>query len=322
LRIAIIDLGTNTFNLLLADVDAAASTFRAVHSEKMAVKLGEGGLTDGLIRPEPLQRAKDALSAYMAEVQRQGCDRVLAFGTSAMRDARNADALTRWARTELDLDIAIISGEEEARLITEGVRMAVPMDHRPALIMDIGGGSTEFIIANATDVFWQRSYQLGISRIRQMLQPSDPLSSDDLAAFDRLLADELRDMVQQCQRHGITTLIGSSGSFDSFIEMLWAAQGIHRLSNEVLTDRFDLPELQALHARLLALDFDQRRQIPGLVEMRVDTIHLASHMVQWVLAHCTLTEVLLSTYALKEGVIHRVMQGRGVEAMGPSRPDA
>jgi exopolyphosphatase/guanosine-5'-triphosphate,3'-diphosphate pyrophosphatase len=322
LRIAIIDLGTNTFNLLLADVDAAARTFRAVHSEKMAVKLGERGLTDGLIRPEPLQRAKDALRAYMAEVQRQGCDRVLAFGTSAMRDARNADALTRWARTELDLDISIISGEEEARLITEGVRMAVPMDHRPALIMDIGGGSTEFIIANATEVFWQRSYQLGISRIRQMLQPSDPLSTDDLAAFDRLLADELRDMVQQCQRHGITTLIGSSGSFDSFIEMLWAAQGIHRLSNEVLTDRFDLPELQALHARLLALHFDQRRQIPGLVEMRVDTIHLASHMVQWVLAHCTLTEVLLSTYALKEGVIHRVMQGRGVEAMGPSRPDA
>jgi exopolyphosphatase / guanosine-5'-triphosphate,3'-diphosphate pyrophosphatase len=322
LRIAIIDLGTNTFNLLLADVDAAARTFRAVHSEKMAVKLGEGGLTDGLIRPEPLQRAKDALIAYMAEVQRQGCDRVLAFGTSAMRDARNSDALTRWARTELDLDIAIISGEEEARLITEGVRMAVPMDHRPALIMDIGGGSTEFIIANATEVFWQRSYQLGISRVRQMLLPADPVTRADLAAFDRLLAGELDGMVQQCLRHGVTTMVGSSGSFDSFIEMIWASKGIVCLSNEVLTVRFDMNDLRALNIRLLSMDFNQRIAVPGLVEMRVDTIHLASHMVQWVVGRCSISEVLLSTYALKEGVIHRVMQGRGVEAMCLVRPNA
>lgn len=315
MRTAIIDLGTNTFNLLVADVDSVSTAFRVLHSEKQAVKLGEGGLTDGLIRPAPMQRAKDTLLHYSQEAERQGCQRTLAFGTSAMRDARNADQLIDWAKETLGLGIAVISGEEEARLITEGVRMAVRMDERPCLIMDIGGGSTEFIIANAQQVFWQRSYQLGISRVRQMLRPSDPVTLTDLEAFDRLLALELDDMVRQSRHHGIRTLIGSSGSFDSFIEMLWAADGIHRLSNEVLTETFDLGRLQALDRTLLSLGFEERRQIPGLVEMRVDTIHLASHMVQWVLHHCAIKEVRLSTYALKEGVIHRVMTGREPDPM-------
>jgi exopolyphosphatase/guanosine-5'-triphosphate,3'-diphosphate pyrophosphatase len=311
LRTAIIDLGTNTFNLLIADVDADARTFAVVLSTKQAVKLGEDALTDGIIRPQPMQRAKDALTVYMAEAQRQGCTQVLAFATSAMRDAKNAGELVQWAAETIGLHISIISGDEEARLIAEGVRLAVPLGDMPVLIMDIGGGSTEFIIANATEVFWQRSYQLGISRVRQMLRPSDPITTTDLAAFDRLLADELGEMVQQCAKHGITTMVGSSGSFDSFIEMIWASQGIARLSNEVLTDRFDLSALAALNTRLLAIGFDERRLVPGLVEMRVDTIHLASHMVQWVLRTCGLCELLLSTYALKEGVLHRVMRGAG-----------
>jgi len=311
LRTAIIDLGTNTFNLLIADVDADARTFAVILSTKQAVKLGEDALTDGIIRPLPMQRAKDALTVYMAEAQRQGCTQVLAFGTSAMRDAKNAGELVLWAAQTIGLHISIISGDEEARLIAEGVRLAVPLGDMPVLIMDIGGGSTEFIIANATEVFWQRSYQLGISRVRQMLRPSDPIIATDLAAFDSLLAAELVEMVQQCAKHGITTMVGSSGSFDSFIEMIWATQGIARLSNEVLTDRFDLSALAALNTRLLAMGFDERRLVPGLVEMRVDTIHLASHMVQWVLRTCALRELLLSTYALKEGVLHRVMRGAG-----------
>lgn len=314
MRTAIIDLGTNTFNLLIADVDADARTFAVVLSTKQAVKLGEDALTDGIIRPQPMQRAKDTLTTYVQEAQQQGCAQMLAFGTSAMRDAVNAGELVQWAAENVGLHISIISGDEEARLIAEGVWLAVPMTERPVLIMDIGGGSTEFIIANATEVFWQKSYQLGISRVRQMLRPSDPITTTDLTAFDRLLGDELGEMMRQCAEHGVTTMVGSSGSFDSFIEMIWASRGISCLSNEVLTDRFNLSELEALDTRLLAMGFDERKLVPGLVEMRVDTIHLASHMVQWVLRTCGLRELLLSTYALKEGVLHRVMQGRGVEA--------
>lgn len=313
-RTAILDLGTNTFNLLIASVNTQAKTFNVEYASKQAVKLGEGGLTDGIIRPAPMQRAKDALSVYMREIDVRQCTRVLAFGTSALRDASNANDLVRWAQQQLALRIHIISGAEEAALITEGVRLAVPMDHHPKLIMDIGGGSTEFIVANATEVLWQRSYQLGISRIRQILKPQDPVSIEDIAAFDDMLSHALADMLLAVRQHGVRTLIGSSGSFDSFMEMVWASKGMHRDLKEVLNDTFALDELQALNRMLMAMDFAQRRAVPGLVEMRVDTIHLASHMVQWVLRQSGLAQVMLATYALKEGVLHRVMRGKAVMA--------
>lgn len=317
--VAIIDLGTNTFNLLIAEVDVSATTFKVLYATKKAVKLGEGGLTDGRIRPEPMQRAKDALAEYVVTAREFGCENLLAFGTSAMRDSVNAGELVRWAEEEIGLKVTVISGEEEARLIAEGVRLAVPMDIEPVLIMDIGGGSTEFIIASAERIFWQKSYQLGISRLRQVLKPSDPLTAEDLRSLEDFVADELGEMLAESKRHGVTKLIGSSGSFDSFMEMIWASKGVFRSVNE--TDAavhapFDLGELAVLNGLLIGKGFDARKAVPGLVEMRVDTIHLASHMVHWVIGACGISALELSTYALKEGVISRVMQGKGVAPIG------
>lgn len=312
---AIIDLGTNTFNLLIAEVDAHAKAFKVVYSAKEAVKLGEGSLVDGLIRPAAMQRAQTALTGYMQEISRIGCTHVLATGTSAMRDSRNAGDLVQWAEEHLNLNIRIISGDEEAQLITEGVRLAVGLGEKPSLIMDIGGGSTEFIIANATEVFWQKSYQLGISRLRQVLRPNDPVTPSDLSAFDSYLRKELGDLIHKTRENQVSQLIGSSGSFDSFMEMLWASKGTPREAKEIRTDTFNASELSVLNDTLLSMDMEARRKIPGLVEMRVDTIHLASYMVQWVLRECRLTETVLSTYSLKEGMLHRIMQNVGTSAL-------
>jgi exopolyphosphatase/guanosine-5'-triphosphate,3'-diphosphate pyrophosphatase len=311
-RTAIIDLGTNTFNLLIADVDALASTFTVVHAAKQAVKIGDGGITKGYITDEAVARAMSALAVYRDTMAQFDCHQVLAFGTSAMRDAANGGLLAQRIEQELGIHVSIISGQLEAQLITEGVRLAVPMDNRPVLIMDIGGGSTEFIIANGTEVFWKESYQLGVSRILQLLPLSDPMTTDDVLRLDQLLTDQLHGLHQTCTTHGVTTMIGSSGSFDSFFEMLWAQKGQAREANSILTATFDMQELEALDVKLMAMNHAQRRAVPGLVEMRVDTIHIASHMVQWVLHKCVLNAVVLSTYALKEGVIHRVMEGKDV----------
>jgi exopolyphosphatase/guanosine-5'-triphosphate,3'-diphosphate pyrophosphatase len=212
-------------------------------------------------------------------------------------------------RERLGIDVQIISGLEEAQLIVEGVRLAVPMTEKLLLIMDIGGGSTEFIIANNESVFWKESYQLGVSRIRQLLQPEDPISPENLSSLDALLKSELSDLIFQCNRYGVQSMVGSSGSFDSFIEMIWAEKGDNTDVKSVLTDTFNLEALAVLNTKLLDGTFAERKAIPGLVEMRVDTIHIASFMVQWVLNHCHLNEVVLSTYALKEGVLSRIMKG-------------
>ncbi len=307
MKAAIIDLGTNTFNLLIAEVNA--KSFAVLYAAKEAVKIGEGGILNGVISDDAIERAMRALEGYTQTIASFNCEKVFAFGTSAMRDAKNGGELVVRIKERLGIDVQIISGLEEAQLIVEGVRLAVPMTEKPVLIMDIGGGSTEFIIANNETVFWKESYQLGVSRIRQLLQPEDPISPENLSSLDALLKSELEDMIVQCNALGVQSMVGSSGSFDSFIEMIWTEKGDSTDVKSVLTESFNLDALAALNTKLLAGTFAERKAIPGLVEMRVDTIHIASFMVQWVLRHCQLNEVVLSTYALKEGVLARIMKG-------------
>ena len=309
MRVAVIDLGTNTFNLLIVDV-AEGGEYHAVFNTKVAVKIGEGAMIAGKLLTEPMLRAKKALSEYLNIITKHNCQKTLAFATSGIRSTSNGADFVSEVKAELGLEIKVIDGLEEASLIYEGVDLAIPFGEEPMLIMDIGGGSTEFIIANQTGVLWMKSYRLGISRILQMLEPQDPVLSSDLNNLDKLFSEQLSELLDNCQKHRIKTLIGSSGSFDSFIEMIWAEQGSNKLANSVVREEFNLTELNELHSKLITADFYTRKAIPGLVEMRVDTIHLASFMVQWVISNCLLERLLLSSYALKEGVLHRVMENR------------
>ena len=309
MRVAVIDLGTNTFNLLIVDV-AEDGEYHSVFNTKVAVKIGEGAMIAGKLLAKPMLRAKKALSEYLKIITKHNCQKTLAFATSGIRSTSNGAAFVSEVKEELGLEIKVIDGLEEASLIYEGVDLAIPFGAEPMLIMDIGGGSTEFIIANQTGVLWMKSYRLGISRILQMLEPQDPVLSSDLNNLDKLFSEQLSELLDNCQKHRIKTLIGSSGSFDSFIEMIWAEQGSNKLANSVVREEFNLTELNELHSKLITADFYTRKAIPGLVEMRVDTIHLASFMVQWVISNCRLERLLLSSYALKEGVLHRVMENR------------
>ncbi|MCF8276519.1 MAG: hypothetical protein K9J17_07275 [Flavobacteriales bacterium] len=309
MRVAVIDLGTNTFNLLIVDV-STSGTYKAVFNTKLAVKIGEGAMIAGVLLPEPMQRAKNALSEYLGIIAEHDCEKTLAFATSGIRSTSNGAQFVAEVKTELGLEIKVIDGLEEAKLIYEGVDLAIQFGDEPMLIMDIGGGSTEFIIADKTGVLWMKSYRLGISRILQMLEPQDPVTELDIQNLNQLFTEQLTELLEKCQEFNVKTLIGSSGSFDSFIEMIWSEKGSSKLASSVVREEFDLNDLKQLHERLIIYDYDTRKAIPGLVEMRVDTIHLASYMVQWVLSNCALERLLLSSYALKEGVLHRVMENR------------
>ena len=309
MRIAVIDLGTNTFNLLIVDVDESRQ-HQAVYNTKIAVKIGEGAMIQGLLQPGPMARGKKALAQYLEIISDHKCDKTFAFATSAIRSTSNGHDFVKEVKDELGLEISVIDGNEEAQLIYEGVDLAVKFEEKPMLVMDIGGGSTEFIIADENGVLWKKSYDLGISRILQMLEPADPVQPRDITNLDELFEDQLTELLQNCEKYNVKTMIGSSGSFDSFIEMLWAQHGTERKASDVKSLEFNLDELNALHHRLITYNWNQRKAIPGLVEMRVDTIHLASYMVQWVMQRCSLERILLSSYALKEGVLHRVMDNR------------
>jgi exopolyphosphatase/guanosine-5'-triphosphate,3'-diphosphate pyrophosphatase len=263
---AIIDLGTNTFNLLV--FERGTSGLLIVKSLELSVFLGKGGIEQGVITEEALQRGMDALRQHRDTARSFGANTITGFGTSALRNARNGQELTRMAQEELGIPISIIPGDEEAALILEGVKQAVPLGARPALVMDIGGGSTEFILATEKALMWKRSFELGVTRLRERFPVSDSM---DLATETRIaqhLDDRLEPLYAIIDRHRPHLLIGSAGSFDTLATMV-AADRDEEIHPGSTTMPFNALTFLALKDRLMRMSIAERRTVKGLPEHRV-----------------------------------------------------
>lgn len=300
---AIIDLGTNTFNLLVFFKDAAG--LRIIHSEEVPLYLGRGGIEKGEIAADAFERGLTALERYKTIARGHGAGRIEGFGTSALRNARNGKAFVEAVRERTGIPITIIPGEEEAGLILDGVRQAVPFSARPALVMDIGGGSIEFILATDKALMWKRSFELGTTRLRERFRVSDPMTMEDEARIAAHIDDRLEALYAVIERHEPHVLIGSAGSFDSLAAMIQAEDGTP-MAESATTLAFSALRFDALKDRLLRMDRTARLQVPGLLEHRVDTMPYALIAIDRVLLAGGVRELAWSRYSLKEGAASRV----------------
>ncbi len=298
MRSAIIDLGTNTFNLLV--FEKREEGLCVVHSAELPVFLGRGGIEQGLISDEAFERGMEALRRHKQKADSLGVARIKGFGTSMLRNARNADRFVQRVKDELGIVISVIPGEQEAELILAGVRQAVPFGAQPALVMDIGGGSIEFILATDKALMWKRSFELGVTRLRERIPISDPITVDEEARIAQHLDDRLEALYAVVERQEPHVLIGSAGSFDSLARIVMAERGAE-LPDEVLGLRFTALEYDALKDRLLRMPRAERLLVPGLPEHRVDTLPYALIAIDRVLLAGGIRELAWSRYALKEG---------------------
>lgn len=301
-RSAIIDLGTNTFNLLV--FERGTSGLRIIKSAELPVFLGKGGIELGVITEDAIQRGMDALRQHRDMAHALGATTIGGFGTSALRNARNGHALTRMAQEELGISISVIPGDEEAGLILDGVRQAVPIGNKPTLVMDIGGGSTEFILATEKALMWKRSFELGVTRLRERFPASDPM---DLATETRIaqhLDDRLEPLYAIIDRHHPHLLVGSAGSFDTLAAMV-AADRDEEIDAGATTLPFNALTFLALKDRLMRMTIAERRTVKGLPEHRVETIPYALITIERVLMAGDIRELAWSRYALKEGAALR-----------------
>ena len=301
-RIAVIDLGTNTFNLLIVEVNPD-KTYQLIFQTKISVKLGEGGINKGFIAPIPFNRGIDALKTHKQTIEKYNVEKVYAIATSAIRGASNGFEFVAKAKEQSDIDIQVISGDQEAETIYYGVRDAVKMNDNASLIIDIGGGSTEFIIANKNQIFWKQSFLLGVARLLEMFNPSDPITDLEKHTLIDYLKTELQPLFNAIKKYPITELIGSSGSFDSIAEMV-----AHRFYTPHIFDgktefSFNLDDCAAVHETILKSTNAQRLQMKGLVAMRVDMIVISSILVHFILKSFSISQMRLSTYSLKEGIL-------------------
>jgi len=295
---AIIDLGTNTFNLLVHEQGEAS--LRIVHSAELPVFLGKGGIEQGRITDDAFERGMQALRVHKATALEHGAATILGFGTSMLRNARNGEDFVRRAKQELGITIRIIPGEQEAELILAGVRQAVAFGSQPSLVMDIGGGSTEFILATNKALMWKRSFELGVTRLRERIPISDPIMVEEEARIAAHLDDQLEGLYAVVERQEPHVLVGSAGSFDSLALIISAERG-EALAPDAVTLTFSALEFDALKDRLLRMTRGERLQVPGLPEHRVDTIPYALIQIDRVLLAGGIRELAWSRYALKEG---------------------
>ena len=312
MKIAVIDLGTNTFNLLIAEVNSI-NHYRILYSSKTAVQLGKGGITNGLITPDAMQRGISTFASYLQRIGTYKVDKIYAYGTSAIRGAKNGDEFTGRIKEKFNIDVHVISGEKEAELIYYGVKLGVKMDEEISMIMDIGGGSTEFIICNKYQIFWKKSFDIGAARILESFRPSDPIKSEEIKKIETYFDKELRELFNAVENYQATTLIGSSGSFDTFAEIIAHKFYEPSIAENITEYAFNLDDFYHIHQQLLLSTREERFNTPGLVPMRVDMIVIASLFVHFMLKKCAFQKMRLSAYSLKEGVLNEVINGVLVE---------
>ncbi len=307
MKVAIIDLGTNTFNLLVAEY-GENHRYQIFHKEELDVKLGEGSLSKDFISPVPFQRGIDALKIHKKTIDLNRVDIVKAFATSAIRSAKNGQEFIARAFEETGIQIQPISGDEEAAYIYRGVKLAEIPYLKPSLIMDIGGGSTEFIIANSHELIWKQSFNLGAARLNQLFNFSDPITEDQINDLKNYLEQQLEPLFNETKKYKINQLIGCSGSFESFATMIKHKFSLARIKPLAKSRAINLIHFSKLYETLILSTENHRLHMPGLVAMRVDTIVFASIFVSFMIKRLNITEMILSQYALKEGVLQELME--------------
>lgn len=302
--VAILDFGTNTFNLLIAE--KTGNTFKVLYDGKEPVKLGKGGINKGFITPEAMERGFTAIANHMKTIEAFGANDIRAFATSAMRNAVNGKEFAEQVRQRFGFRTRIIDGDEEAALIYGGIRESVNFGNDTAIIMDIGGGSIEFIICNAEGIFWKRSFELGMARIIEKFEVSDPIKGSEVKAIEAYYAAELTALFEQADRYRPTMLVGASGTFDTL-----AAMGTHRFglrSHDKSSVEIKVEQYRELHELLLHSTAEERMKMPGMEPVRVEMIVPAVIFINFVFHSCGLRTLSQSRYALKEGAMARLVK--------------
>jgi exopolyphosphatase / guanosine-5'-triphosphate,3'-diphosphate pyrophosphatase len=299
-RLAALDLGTNTFHLLIADVSDAGIQ-KVVHNEQKHVKLGEGGINKGTIASEAFHRGLEALSVFAKTIEEHHVEVVKAVGTAALRSAINGIEFVEQVKANTGINIQIIDGDYEAQLIYLGVKQSFELS-ATCLIMDIGGGSVEFIIADQSGLKWKKSFPIGAAKLMEKFHHTDPISIADIQSIHRHLDSVLRDLKTAVSEHAPRTLVGSAGAFETFAALCQTKTGGVQFPVDK-TFFFGIHELKEVLSDIQRSTHAERAINQDILPVRTDMIVVASVLTNYIIDQLAFEEVILSTFALKEGLL-------------------
>jgi exopolyphosphatase/guanosine-5'-triphosphate,3'-diphosphate pyrophosphatase len=297
MKIAAIDVGTNSLHLLVARVGSDGSVEPLERGKEM-VRLGDSAFK-GAISPEAFTRSVETLRRFRELADRSGADALIAVATSAVREADNGGDFVRVVRDETGVELNVIGGDEEARLIYLGARSALNLGGRRALIVDIGGGSVELVVGDARDRYFTASHKLGVLRLLERWKPSDPPTADERARLAADLHRALEPSIAEARRAGFDLVAMSSGTARQVADLIpLPADRVAEKPRRVL-----FRDVFALEDRLSQMTSADRAKVPGLEPRRVDSIVPGVILIRSLLEVAHADEYVLCDAALREGLV-------------------
>jgi exopolyphosphatase/guanosine-5'-triphosphate,3'-diphosphate pyrophosphatase len=297
--LAVMDLGTNTFHLLI--VEGNSTHYTEIVHEQDPVKLGEGGINKGFIQPAAFERGIKSMLQYRRLIADNNVQQVRAIATSALRNAANGQDFIDQVKAQTGIAIEIIDGDYK------GVKASGSLSEHNSLVVDIGGGSVEFIICDNKQVKWKQSFEIGAARLMDNFHRTDPIPPESITALNLYLQDSLKDLFAAASNYPIANIIGSSGVFESYAGLIETGKGHPFDLKKTKHYDFEKDELLAVIESLILSSHQQRAGNKGIIPVRVDMIVTASILTRFIIDKLGIDQVVMSTSSLKEGVLAEMM---------------
>lgn len=298
-KLASIDVGTNSVLLLIAEVDSQGN-ITPLHNEAQITRLGEGFGKGKTLKPEAMERTFEVLKKYVDLARDYKVSEIRAVGTSALRDAENREVFLSRVKNELDLSIEVISGEKEAWLTYKACVLAFPKLTGKTLMLDIGGGSTEFIFGDRERLEQMVSLNIGSVRATEMFLPSDPICEEEFQNLYNYLQDKIRSILHPYKKN-LSYLIGVAGTVTTLAAM--DLEMTHYDPHIIHGFRLTRERLERLLDKMKKMPLVDRKKLPGLDPGRADVIVAGGMILKVVLEETGLKEVIVSDWGIRHGLL-------------------
>lgn len=303
--LAAIDLGTNSFHMVIVQIDPTLPSFTIIARDKDMVRLGDCG-PKGRLKPEVMERGINCLRRFQELAKTYNAEQIVAVATSAVREAPNGRDFMKRVYDELNLEISLISGQEEARRIYLGVLSAMEFNHQPHIIIDIGGGSTELILGEGREPLFLSSTKVGAVRLTQEYVKSDPISRNEFLYLQAYIRGMLERTVDELAAHlkdkESPRLVGTSGT----IETLAAINAREEFGTEptpLSGYELKLSDLRDWVNRFRKMSYSERLNVSGISDKRAEIILAGALILQEAMTLLNLDFLTVCERSLREGVI-------------------
>ncbi len=305
-RLAVIDIGTNSIHMILAEVGNKFS-YKIVDRIKEMARLGDGTFSSQQLSQESMDRGLAVLNRFSLLAKNKGFDTILPVATSAVRESKNGGDFIKRVRKQLALKIRVITGEEEARLIYLGVRHSMDLSDSPAMIVDIGGGSVELMACTPKRLAFVRSLKLGAIRLKDQYLKADPPDKKMVQKMEQVVSQSLKKSLVKKKTVAWRSLVATSGMAGNLAEIIYLARTGRALSHIDMAV-IHLHEIKEVEALLRMKDTEGRLKIPGLDPRRVDTLYPGVMVLRVAMECLGVKQVRISDKAVREGVIYDFIQ--------------